>query len=121
MDDLISRKALLEAYDLAHKGPPGNARRLIEEAPAVAPDKRLTPMKPIYKGKVSVSHVCLADGTGHMEYRPFEDYFCPNCDWIVGERYNRPHDPNWHHDQRKCNFCNACGQAIDWSDENGTA
>jgi len=35
MDDLISRSALLAAYDKAHKGPPGGARKLIEEAPAV--------------------------------------------------------------------------------------
>ena len=33
MNDLISRSALLEAYDKAHKGPPGGARKLIEEAP----------------------------------------------------------------------------------------
>ena len=33
IDDLISRSALLEAYDKAHKGPPGGARKLIEEAP----------------------------------------------------------------------------------------
>ena len=32
-DDLISRSALLAAYDKAHQGPPGGARRLIEEAP----------------------------------------------------------------------------------------
>lgn len=34
-DDLISRSALLDAYDKAHKGPPGGARKLIENAPAV--------------------------------------------------------------------------------------
>lgn len=34
-NDLISRTALLTAYDSAHKGPPGEARKLIEEAPAV--------------------------------------------------------------------------------------
>ena len=34
MDDLISRSALLAAYDKAHQGPPGRARKLIEEAPA---------------------------------------------------------------------------------------
>ena len=32
-NDLISRKALLEAYDKAHKGPPGGARKLMEDAP----------------------------------------------------------------------------------------
>lgn len=35
MDDLISRKALLAAYDERHKGPPGGARELIEDAPSV--------------------------------------------------------------------------------------
>ena len=35
MDDLISRKALLAEYDKAHIGEPGNARKLIENAPAV--------------------------------------------------------------------------------------
>lgn len=34
-DDLISRAALLAAYDAEHKGPPGGARKLIAEAPAV--------------------------------------------------------------------------------------
>ena len=36
MADCISRAALLAAYDAAHVGPPGGARKLIEEAPAVA-------------------------------------------------------------------------------------
>ena len=35
MDDLISRKALLAEYDRVHIGPPGGARKLIEDAPAV--------------------------------------------------------------------------------------
>ena len=34
-NDLISRQALLEAYDREHEGAPGMARRLIEDAPAV--------------------------------------------------------------------------------------
>lgn len=34
-NDLISRKALIEAYDKAHQGSPGGARKLIEEAPGV--------------------------------------------------------------------------------------
>lgn len=39
MAEYIEREALLSAYDKAHKGPPGEARKLIEEAPAadVAP------------------------------------------------------------------------------------
>ena len=34
MDDLISRSWLLSEYDKRHKGPPGGARKLIEEAPS---------------------------------------------------------------------------------------
>ena len=32
--DFINRDDLLAAYDAAHKGPPGGARKLIAEAPA---------------------------------------------------------------------------------------
>lgn len=35
MDDLISRKSLLSAYDEKHKGPAGGARKLIEDAPSI--------------------------------------------------------------------------------------
>ena len=42
MAEYIEREALIAAYDKAHKGPPGGARKLMEEAPAadVAPVKR---------------------------------------------------------------------------------
>ena len=33
---LIDRDALIRAYDAAHVGPPGGARKLMEEAPVVA-------------------------------------------------------------------------------------
>lgn len=35
MNDLISRKALIAEYDRVHIGPPGVARKLMEDAPAV--------------------------------------------------------------------------------------
>lgn len=35
MDDLISKKTLLSAYDEKHKGPAGGARKLIEDAPSI--------------------------------------------------------------------------------------
>lgn len=34
MDEYIKRKDLLDEYDRVHQGPPGGARKLIEEAPA---------------------------------------------------------------------------------------
>ena len=36
MDDLISKKSLLSAYDEKHKGPAGGARKLIEDAPSIS-------------------------------------------------------------------------------------
>lgn len=33
--DLISRSALIAEYDRVHQGPPGGARKLMEDAPAV--------------------------------------------------------------------------------------
>lgn len=35
MGDLISRKALIAEYDRVHVGPPGGARKLMEDAPSV--------------------------------------------------------------------------------------
>ena len=35
MNDLISRKALLAEYDRVHVGEPGNARKLIADAPSI--------------------------------------------------------------------------------------
>lgn len=40
MDDLISRKALIAEYDKAHVGPPGGARKLMEDAPSVEPESK---------------------------------------------------------------------------------
>ena len=34
MSDYISRQYLLDEYDRQHKGPPGGARKIVEEAPA---------------------------------------------------------------------------------------
>ena len=36
--DTISRQWCLNEYDKRHQGPPGGARKIIEEAPAVKPD-----------------------------------------------------------------------------------
>lgn len=62
MDDLISRGALLAAYDKAHQGPPGGARKLIAEAPeAVVRCKYCQHWKP--------PHIRLNDGR-QRAYRP---------------------------------------------------
>ena len=92
-DDLISRAALLAAYDAAHKGPPGGARKLIEEAPGVD-------AAPVVHGRwievytdIACSH-CHAtykddmvdmyyDGVDCGRYVGFEH--CPHCGAIMDE------------------------------------
>lgn len=55
MDDLISRSALLAAYDKAHQGPPGGARKLIEDAPdAIVRCKDCTEYQEWGGGKISM-------------------------------------------------------------------
>lgn len=56
------------------------------------------------------------NGYGEYKVTKWQDWVCPICGWFVGQRYNR--SQNHSHDQRKCNYCNECGQKLDWSDEN---
>ena len=76
--DLVSRQYLLDEYDRQHVGPPGGARKIIEEAPAVTEQKkgRWIPVDdPSITGRCSVcgfeSHLCEDDVYGY-------DY-CPDC------------------------------------------
>ena len=64
--DLISRSALLAAYDKAHQGPPGGARKLIEAAPEAL--VRCADCKHYRKGTCSA-------GAG-IAVPPPEDWFC---------------------------------------------
>lgn len=74
------------------------------------------PKKPILKNGESGSFVDYKDGHGEYKVTKWQDWVCPICGWFVGQRYNR--SQNHPHDQRKCNYCNECGQKIDWSDNN---
>ena len=71
--------------------------------------------KPILKNGESGSFVDYEDGHGEYKVTKWQDWVCPICGWFVGQRYNR--SQNHSHDQRKCNYCNECGQKLDWSDE----
>ena len=78
-NDLISRAALLAAYDAAHKGPPGGARKLMEEAPAVdaAPvvHARWIQYEPDLHGTKP-----LECGACHYLFaRLYPRDFCPHC------------------------------------------
>lgn len=72
--------------------------------------------KPILKNGQSGMFVDYSDGHGEYKVEKWQEWCCPICGWFVGERYNRVrNDCSVHpHDQRKCNYCNECGQRLDW-------
>lgn len=74
--DTISRAALLAAYDAAHKGPPGGARKLIEEAPVMIP-KGQEPVKP--KVGHNIGHTWWYACGACSETIDPSDKFCRRC------------------------------------------
>lgn len=83
-NDLISRSALIAAYDAAHKGPPGGARKLIVDAPTIdavpivrCKDCRYAHMT--YGGECKYCDFWQEDG-GEALYLP-GDFYC-----AAGER-----------------------------------
>ena len=94
----------------------GNTGEHIESVKvAIKALEKQIPKKPILKNGESGSFVDYKDGHGEYKVTKWQDWVCPICGWFVGQRYNR--SQNHSHDQRKCNYCNECGQKIDWSDE----
>ena len=74
--DLIDRDKLLAAYDAAHKGPPGGARKLIAEAPAVD-------AVPVRRGRwerqeLAPTSYLFCSECGFPKKRGTWN-FCPNC------------------------------------------
>lgn len=91
-----------------------NISREASELAVWALEKQI-PMKPILKNGENGSFVDYENGHGEYKVTKWQDWVCPICGWFVGQRYNW--SQNHSHDQRKCNYCNECGQKIDWSDE----
>ena len=77
--------------------------------------ERQQPRKAILKNGKSGMFVDYADGHGEYKVTKWQDWCCPVCGWFVGQRYNASQGKS--HDQRKSEYCNECGQHIDWSEE----
>ena len=87
MSDLIDRQALLIEYDKAHVGPPGKARKLIEDAPAASPWHRVKepPNKTgkyvvcwTYQKKIYWDWLIFIDGDWVLQAGlPLPDYWMP--------------------------------------------
>lgn len=79
MTEYINKQALLAEYDCVHVGPPGGARKLIEEAPTadVAPvvHGRWVAKPTMYRHPNARNYYC-----SECRYEPTETKeFCPNC------------------------------------------
>lgn len=83
---------------------------------AITALEKQIPKKPILKDGKSLIHYNKGDEPHELKLEKWQDWVCPECGWFVGQRYNA--SQSRHHDQRKSNFCNECGQAIDWSEAN---
>ena len=85
---------------------------------AIVAMERRIPKKPFLKDGESIIHVNKGDEPHEWIKGKWQDWVCPVCGWFVGQRYNavRNNGEVHPHDQRKSNFCNECGQAIDWSE-----
>lgn len=93
MDDYISRRELLVRYDAEHKGAPGRARKLIEQAPAAD-------VAPVVHGKWIIN-----------EYEYFTCSVCGNG------YYNGAQSTAQAKSFLKCgfadNYCGYCGAKMD--------
>ena len=82
-NDLISRSALIAEYDRVHIGPPGGARKLMEDAPTIDPEElRPKGRWEMRGGKLYCTHC----GERAAVARDSDDFWytkgtpaCPNC------------------------------------------
>ena len=100
MDDLISRAYVLAEYDRQHKGPPGGARKIIEDAPAV--------------DAVPVVHGHWIDQCGDFECSECHTLFDYEVLWYYCHSNYRIRDDDFA-------FCPSCGAKMDGEreDDNG--
>ena len=86
MNDLISRKALIAEYDRVHIGPPGGARKLMEDAPAVATDNNVghkwIPVTERLPEKHDRYLVLTPSPFGHKDYTPWLAWYEPEVGFI---------------------------------------
>lgn len=78
-DEYIKRQALLDAYDAAHKGPPGGARKLIAEVPAedvvpVVHGRWIPKADGFWKKQILICSKCESRNGLNYEFN-----YCPNC------------------------------------------
>lgn len=73
--------------------------------------KKQIPKKPILKDRTEVIHLNKGDKPHEWREVKRQDWVCPVCGCFVGQGHNAFQS----HTTRKCNYCNECGQAINWT------
>lgn len=113
--EMHKRKFTLEAAEEYMKFEDECLRKNFTFKSLIEAREKQTAKTPILKNGEGVSFVDYADGHGECKVTKWQDWVCPLCGWFVGQRYNRNnHGKIRFHDQRKSNYCNECGQKIDW-------
>lgn len=78
MADLISREYVLGEYDRQHKGPPGRARKIMQEAPAVDAEPVVHGRWTYFNGIGNGSYQC-SECSHWVNARTTYRNYCPNC------------------------------------------
>ena len=114
---MTENEAIKELHEIRPRGGIIPQKRAEAIDIAINALEKQIPKKPIIKSGESLVHINKGDKPHEWKLNKWCSWCCPVCGWFVGERYNRVrNDGSIHpHDQRKSNYCNECGQAIDWS------
>lgn len=111
-DALEYLKILRNLVDITEHDSGAELQRQTYDIAIEAVEKQI-PKKPIPKDGTEVIHLNKGDEPHEWREIKRQDWVCSVCGCFVGQRYNafqiKPHD------QRKCNYCNECGQALDWT------
>ena len=112
MDDLISRSWLLSEYDKRHKGPPGGARKLIEEAPSAQLDTYWKEQCQSYEQTINKLRESLSAQS--------EIVRCKDCkhwipyDWMFSEVWQSKNIADYPEDEIGCDCCDMAMKANDF-------
>lgn len=101
-----------KAFKKTYRGYPEEVNEACEMAVS-ALEKQIPKKAVLCMNEISGMFVDYADGHGEYKTQMNNWWRCPCCNSVVGQRvivHKRTHD------QRKKNYCEKCGQSIDWNE-----
>ena len=112
MDDLISRSWLLSEYDKRHKGPPGGARKLIEEAPSAQLDTYWKEQCQSYEQTINKLRESLSAQSEIVRCKDFKHWI--PYDWMFSEVWQSKNIADYPEDEIGCDCCDMAMKANDF-------